>query len=42
MTLMDEAKLTQKLRLIEALYAGAKTAGEKDAPTGPDSEFSTG
>ena len=31
MTLMDEAKLTQKLRLIEALYAGAKTAGEKDA-----------
>ena len=28
---MDEAKLIEKLRLIETLYAGAKTAGEKDA-----------
>jgi hypothetical protein len=28
---MDEAKLIEKLRLIEALFAGAKTAGEKDA-----------
>jgi hypothetical protein len=28
---MDEARLIEKLRLIEALFAGAKTAGEKDA-----------
>ncbi|MGB5303912.1 MAG: hypothetical protein WBP17_12240 [Gemmatimonadota bacterium] len=28
---MDEAKLLEKLRLIEALYAGAATVGEKDA-----------
>jgi hypothetical protein len=28
---MDEFRLIEKLRLIEALYAGAKTAGEKDA-----------
>ncbi len=28
---MNEAKLIVKLRLIEALYAGAKTDGEKDA-----------
>ena len=28
---MDEAKLLEKLRLIEALYAGAATEGEKDA-----------
>lgn len=28
---MDEAKLIEKLRLIEALFAGAATAGEKDA-----------
>ncbi len=28
---MDEIKLKEKLRLIEALFAGAKTAGEKDA-----------
>ncbi len=28
---MDEVKLKEKLRLIEALFAGAKTAGEKDA-----------
>jgi hypothetical protein len=27
----DEVKLKEKLRLIEALFAGAKTAGEKDA-----------
>ena len=31
MTMMDEARLKEKLRLIEALFAGAKTAGEKDA-----------
>jgi hypothetical protein len=31
MPLMDEARLIEKLRLIEALFAGAKTAGEKDA-----------
>ncbi len=31
MALMDEARLIEKLRLIEALFAGAKTAGEKDA-----------
>jgi hypothetical protein len=29
--MMDEAKLIEKLRLIEALYSGAKTEGEKDA-----------
>lgn len=29
--MMDEAKLKEKLRLIEVLFAGAKTAGEKDA-----------
>jgi hypothetical protein len=29
--MMDEARLKEKLRLIEALFAGAKTAGEKDA-----------
>ncbi len=29
--MMDEAKLKEKLRLIEALFAGAKTGGEKDA-----------
>lgn len=29
--MMDETKLIEKLRLIEALFAGAKTAGEKDA-----------
>jgi hypothetical protein len=29
--LMDEDKLIEKLRLIEALFAGAKTSGEKDA-----------
>jgi hypothetical protein len=28
---MDEARLIEKLRLIEALFSGAKTAGEKDA-----------
>jgi hypothetical protein len=28
---MDEARLIEKLRLIEALFAGAKTVGEKDA-----------
>jgi hypothetical protein len=28
---MDEAKLLEKLRLIEALYAGAATEGEQDA-----------
>ncbi len=28
---MDEARLIEKLRLIEALFAGAKTAGEKVA-----------
>ena len=28
---MDEAKLIEKLRLIEALFAGAATAGERDA-----------
>ncbi len=28
---MDETRLIEKLRLIEALFAGAKTAGEKDA-----------
>jgi len=27
---MDEARLIEKLRLIEALYSGAKTEGEKD------------
>jgi len=31
MPLMDETRLIEKLRLIEALFAGAKTAGEKDA-----------
>jgi hypothetical protein len=31
MIMMDEAKLKEKLRLIEVLFAGAKTAGEKDA-----------
>jgi hypothetical protein len=31
MTMMDETRLMEKLRLIEALFAGAKTAGEKDA-----------
>jgi hypothetical protein len=31
MSLIDEARLIEKLRLIEALFAGAKTAGEKDA-----------
>jgi hypothetical protein len=29
--MMDEAKLIEKLRLIEALFSGAKTEGEKDA-----------
>ncbi len=29
--MMDEAKLKEKLRLIEALFAGATTPGEKDA-----------
>ena len=28
---MDEAKLLEKLRLIEALHAGAATPGERDA-----------
>jgi hypothetical protein len=28
---VDEAKLLEKLRLIEALFAGATTAGERDA-----------
>ncbi len=28
---MDETKLIDKLRLIEALFSGAATAGEKDA-----------
>ncbi len=28
---LDEAKLIEKLRLIEALFAGATTPGEKDA-----------
>jgi len=28
---MDETRLKEKLRLIEALFAGAKTPGEKDA-----------
>jgi hypothetical protein len=28
---MDEAKLIEKLRLIEALFAGAATPGERDA-----------
>lgn len=28
---MDEAKLVEKLRLIEALFAGAKTGGERTA-----------
>ena len=28
---MDETRLIEKLRLIEALFAGAQTAGEKDA-----------
>ena len=28
--MMDEAKLIEKLRLIEALFSGAKTEGEKD------------
>jgi hypothetical protein len=31
MTVMDESRLKEKLRLIEALFAGAKTPGEKDA-----------
>jgi hypothetical protein len=31
MPLMDEDRLIEKLRLIEALFAGAKTAGEKNA-----------
>ena len=29
--MMDEVKLIEKLRLIEALFSGAKTEGEKDA-----------
>lgn len=29
--MMDETRLKEKLRLIEALFAGAKTPGEKDA-----------
>jgi hypothetical protein len=29
--MMDEAKLIEKLRPIEALFSGAKTEGEKDA-----------
>jgi len=29
--MMDEARLIEKLRLIEALFSGAKTEGEKDA-----------
>ena len=29
--MMDEVKLIEKLRLIEALFSGAKTDGEKDA-----------
>ena len=29
--MMDEAKLIEKLRLIEALFSGAKTEGEKEA-----------
>ena len=29
--MVNEAKLIEKLRLIEALFAGAKTDGEKDA-----------
>lgn len=28
---MNEQKLTEKLKLIEALFAGAATEGEKDA-----------
>ena len=28
---MDEARLIEKLRLVEALFAGASTAGEKSA-----------
>jgi hypothetical protein len=31
MDMMDETRLKEKLRLIEALFAGAKTPGEKDA-----------
>jgi hypothetical protein len=31
MPLMDESRLIEKLRLIETLFAGAQTAGEKDA-----------
>ena len=29
--MMDEAKLIEKLRLIEALFSGATTAGEREA-----------
>jgi hypothetical protein len=29
--IMDEAKLIEKLRLIETLFSGAKTEGEKEA-----------
>ena len=31
MMVMDEAKLIEKLRLIETLFSGGKTEGEKDA-----------
>lgn len=31
---MDEARLIEKLRLVEALFAGASTAGEKAAAEG--------
>jgi len=35
---VNEAKLIEKLRLIEALFAGAATDGEKSPQKGPRSE----
>jgi hypothetical protein len=37
--MMDEAKLIEKLRLIEALFSGAKLQERKMPPTEPNSGF---
>jgi hypothetical protein len=36
---MDETKLIEKLRLIEALFAGAVTEGERSLPSAPETAF---
>ncbi len=39
--MIDFARLIEKLKLIDALYSGATTPGERSAAENADSELST-